>query len=62
MFKIANEKNYLIPGSFCKQVNLGNILIYIHRRGAIDWNYSTSNNPIEIYLDKLKGTIESYSK
>ena len=60
MFKIANEKNYLIPGDFCKRVNLGSILIYIHRRGAIDWNHAMDNNSTEIYLDTLKSVIESY--
>lgn len=61
MFKIVNKENYLIPGDFCKRVKLGNILIYIHRRGAIDWNCIDNNNPAEIYLDTLDTVIESYS-
>lgn len=59
MFKIVSEKNYLIPGDFCERIELGKILTHIHRKGAIDWNCNSINNPIELYLTSLDDIMDN---
>lgn len=57
--KIANEKNYLIPGDFCKRVELNLILRTIHEKGAIYCMSGLYNNtPVGKYLKNLESLIE----
>ena len=58
MLKIANEKNYLVPGDFCKRIEIHNVLDSIYLKGAVRCmpDYTT---PLGKYIKRLGGNIRS---
>lgn len=59
ILKKVNEKNYLVPGDFCKQVNLGSKLRSIHEKGVTYCMSGLYNDtPVGRYIGSLESIIE----
>ena len=59
IIKKANEKDYLVPGDFCKRVDLGLTLRDIHEKGVTYcMNGLYDHTPVGKYLKTLETVIE----
>lgn len=63
MLKIANEKNYLIPGNFCKRIELDYILRSIHLKGSLCCRKGfPAVTPAEKYIENLHWDILNFEE